>query len=89
MWFNKMSWCQDLDTSMFKCDQNDASVIHGGVYLQSLCGPHFWNYLSKEKKVYPGKLLTDVLSHLDLKGDIQQSGDYSSAEWEQAASASL
>lgn len=59
-----------------------------GVYLQSLCGTHFWNYLSKEK-VYPGKLLTDVLFHLDLKRDIQQSGDYSSAEWEQVADASL
>ena len=89
MWFNKMPWRQDLDTDMLKCDQKEASFIHGGVYLQSLCGTHFWNDLSKEKKVYPGKLLTDILFHLDLKRDIQQSGEYSSAEWEQAADASL
>lgn len=84
-----MPWCQDLDTDMFKCDQNDASIIHGGVYLQSLCGTHSWNSLSKEKTVYPGMLLTDILFYLDLKHDIQQSGDYSSAEWQQAEDASL
>lgn len=85
MWFNKMPWCQDLDTDMLKCDQKEASVIHGGGLSSEPCGTYFWNYISKEKKVYSGKLLTDVLFHLDLKRDIQQSGEYSSAEWEQAA----
>lgn len=50
MWFNKMPWCQDLDTDMLKCDQKEASVIHGGGLSSEPCGTYFWNYISKERR---------------------------------------